>query len=191
VPMYAPISGTVLKRFVSQGVVVNTSSDLVIVSDLSTLWVNAEVPEKHLAALKLGRRVDVRVQAYSDRVFDGRITFISDSLNPETRTVQVRCETANAEALLKPEMYAAIRFEVGEPRQAMLIPEGSIQDVNGQTVVFVNESATAYRMRQIRPGKRLGEDIEILEGLKGGECVASTGSFILKSELLKKSLSPD
>jgi membrane fusion protein, heavy metal efflux system len=191
VPITAPITGTILKRNIGPGVIVNPSVDLLVISDLNTLWVNAEVPERQLAALKIGRHVNITVQAYGDRKFDGRITYISDTLNPETRTIQVRCETGNQEGLLKPEMYATISFEVGEPRKSMLIPEGALQDVNGQASVFVGQGETEFRLRQVRVGRQLGTEIEILEGLNPGECVATAGSFILKSELMKKSMSPE
>ncbi len=191
VPVLAPIAGTVLKRFCSPGAVVSPASDLMVVSDLSVLWVNAEVAEKYLSALKVGRVVDITVQAYGDTVFPGRITHIGDSLNPETRTVEVRCEARNTDGRLKPEMYATVSLEVGEMREAVLVPTEAVQDVDGQATVFVRESDTQFRARPITVGRQSGQETQVLEGLKPGESVVTGGSFLLKSELLKSQVSED
>ncbi len=191
VPVLAPIAGTVLKRFFSPGAVVSPASDLMIVSDLSALWVNAEVAEKYLPALKVGRTVDITVQAYGDTIFPGRITHIGDSLNPETRTVEMRCEARNTDGRLKPEMYATVSFEVGEVREAVLVPTAAVQDVEGQATVFVRESDTQFRARPITVGRQAGRETQVLEGLKPGETVVTNGSFLLKSELLKSPVSED
>jgi len=191
VPIVAPIGGTILKRFISPGTVVTPASDLLLISDLSTLWVNAEVPEKNLGSLRIGRTAKIMVQAYGDHAFSGRITLIGDTLNPDTRTVQVRCQTENQKRLLKPEMYAMVSFELGESRQALLVPIEAIQDIGGTSTVFVRESDTRFRARTIRTGSQSGFMIEVLEGLKAGEMVVTGGSFLLKSELLKRQMSGD
>jgi membrane fusion protein, heavy metal efflux system len=191
VPIVSPIAGKILKRMISAGTVVTPAIDLVLVSDLSSLWVNAEVPEKYLGALRVERPVRISVKAYGDRTFPGRITLIGDTLNPDTRTVQVRCETRNEGGMLKPEMYAMVGFEVGEARQALMIPSSALQDINGSSSVFLRESDTRYRVRRIRTGQQSREKFEILEGLKPGDAVVSTGSFLLKSELLKRLMSGD
>jgi cobalt-zinc-cadmium efflux system membrane fusion protein len=191
VPVVSPLSGTVLKRLVSPGTVVTPSSDLMVISDLKILWVNAEVPEKYLPALRVGRPVGITVQAYGDQVFPGRITYIGDTLNPATRTVEVRCETRNSEGKLKPEMYATIGFGVGEVTNALLIPTSAIQDVEGQSTVFIREDETRFRARKIRVGRQAGLESEVLEGLTPGEVVVTAGSFLLKSELLNRNTAAD
>ncbi len=120
-----------------------------------------------------------------EQVFPGRITYIGDTLNPATRTVEVRCETQNREGKLKPEMYATIGFGVGEVTNALLVPTVAVQDVEGQSTVFIRESDTRFRARKIRVGRQAGSQSEVLEGLSPGEVVVSAGSFLLKSELLK------
>jgi len=191
VPVLAPLDGTVLKRLVSAGTVVTPSSDLMLISDLTVLWVNAEVPEKYLPALKLGRSVSITVQAYGDQVFPGRITYIGDTLNPATRTVEVRCETRNREGRLKPEMYATIGFGVGEVTNALLVSTVAIQDIEGQSTVFIREGETRFRARKIRAGRQAGSQSEVLEGLSPGEDVVTTGSFLLKSELLNRNVAAE
>ena len=110
-------------------------------------------------------------------------------MDPNTRTVQVRCETSNQRKLLKPEMYATIHIEVEEGRQSTVIPATAIQDVDGQNVVFVREGADRFRARQVRLGRQTGSQVEVLEGIKTGETIATKGSFLLKSELLKRRFS--
>jgi cobalt-zinc-cadmium efflux system membrane fusion protein len=176
----------VLQRFISPGKVVTPATDLLLISDLDSLWVQADVPEKFLADLRVGRPVEITVQAYGERIFPGRITFIGDTLNPETRTVQVRCQTDNRGRLLKPEMYATVGFELGETRQAVLISGEAIQQVDDHAVVFLREQESRFRVRRIETGRAAGGHIEVRDGLKVGEVIATTGSFLLKSELLKQ-----
>jgi cobalt-zinc-cadmium efflux system membrane fusion protein len=191
VPVVAPISGTILKRFVSPGTVVTPASDLLLISDLETLWIHAEVPEKFLGLVRQCKSAAVKVQAYPERVFTARVEMIGDLLNPDTRTVEVRCSIRNSEGLLKPEMYAAVTFEFSETRQSVVIPIASVQDLGGQSVVFVREDDTRFRSRTVRLGRQTGDLVEVLEGVKAGESVVSQGSFLLKSELLKRQMAGD
>jgi membrane fusion protein, heavy metal efflux system len=191
IPVVAPLSGTVLKRMVSPGTVVTPSNDLFVVSDLSSLWVNAEVPEKYLAKLKLGLHVMIHVQAYGNEPFQARISQIGDTLDPDTRTVQVRCQTDNKSQKLKPEMYANIGFDLGGQQETTAIPSAALQEINGTTVVFLQEAETRFRLRNVRVGRQVEPLSEILEGLKPGEKVVSVGSFLLKSEVLKKQMTEE
>jgi multidrug efflux pump subunit AcrA (membrane-fusion protein) len=191
VPITAPLAGTVLSRFVSPGTVVTPSSDLMIISDLGVLWVNAEVPEKYLSSLRAGRAVDITVRAYGSLAFPGRVAHIGDVLNPATRTVEVRCEAQNREGKLKPEMYATVIFELGEVADVLLIPLAAVQDVDGRTTVFVRETETRFRARQIKIGRQTASEAEILEGLSPGDVVATAGSFLLKSELLNRQVAQE
>jgi cobalt-zinc-cadmium efflux system membrane fusion protein len=185
VPVAAPLAGTVIQRMVTPGAVVSPSTDLFVVSDLTSLWVNAQLPERHLPAVRVGRPVRISVQAYGDTVFAGRITHIGDTLDPETRTVQVRCQTDNASGRLKPEMYATVTFDLGQAQEALVVPTSAIQDIKSEAVVFVRVDETHFRARRVQVGRQADSRTEILEGLQAGEKVATTGSFLLKSELLK------
>jgi cobalt-zinc-cadmium efflux system membrane fusion protein len=185
VPVTAPLAGTVIQRMVTPGVVVSPSTDLFVVSDLTSLWVNAQLPERHLPAVRVGRPARISVQAYGDSVFAGRITHVGDTLDPETRTVQVRCQTDNASGRLKPEMYATVTFDLGQAQESLVVPTSAIQDIKSEAVVFVRVDETHFRARRVQVGRQADSRIEILEGLQAGEKVATTGSFLLKSELLK------
>jgi multidrug efflux pump subunit AcrA (membrane-fusion protein) len=191
IPVVAPLDGIVLKRMVTPGAVVAASSDLFEIGNLNTLWVNGEVHEKYLPSLKVGLPVDVSVQAYPGQTFVGRLTYVGETLDPITRTVQLRCETRNAERKLKPEMYATIAIDLGKTVEAPLIQTSAITEVGGDSAVFVHEGAARFRVRRIKPGREAGSLTEVLEGLRSGEKIAGSGSFLLKSELLKSRMAEE
>lgn len=191
IPIVAPLAGIVLKRMVTPGAVVSASSDLFEIGNLSTLWVNGEVHEKYLPSLKVGLPVEVSVQAYPGSTFAGRLTYVGETLDSVTRTVQLRCETRNLERKLKPEMYATITISLGQTVEAPLIQTSAITDVGGNSVVFVHEGDARFQVRRITLGREAGSLTEVLEGLRLGEKVASSGSFLLKSELLKSRMAEE
>jgi cobalt-zinc-cadmium efflux system membrane fusion protein len=185
IPVSSPITGTVLQRMVTPGTVVSTSDDLFIVSDLSTLWIHAEVPEAYLNSLQNGQTAVIRVEAYPDTAFPARLAHIGDVLNPATRTVQVRCETNNPGGKLRSEMYATVQFELDAGEETVTVPKSAIQDIDGQSVVFVQDAPTRFEARHVDPGRSWNDQVAILSGLQPGEKVVTQGSFLLKSEMLK------
>jgi cobalt-zinc-cadmium efflux system membrane fusion protein len=191
VPVVAPGEGTILERNVSPGTVVSSMDDLFVISDLTTLWVHAEVPETYLAALDVGQKASVVVEAYPGKIFSSRLAYIGHMLNPATRTIQVRCETGNAGLLLRPEMYATVSFELGAEAEAVFVPRESIQNVDGKSVVFVQEGDSEFRMREVQLGRTSESRVIVEAGLLVGEKVATQGSFLLKSEMLKGQLAAE
>lgn len=191
VPVTSPMVGTVLKRLISPGTVVTPSNDLFLISDLSTLWLTAEVPEKYLSMLKTGLLARFSVQAYPQEIFPTQIIQIGDSLDPDTRTVQVRGLIRNSARKLKPEMYATILFELGDGNPVVVVSAVSLQDVEGKPTVFRQTGDNVFAPVQVRIGRRSDGRMEILDGLKPGDSVVAEGSFLLKSELLKQSMSPE
>ena len=184
----SPLSGTIVERPVSPGAVVTPSDPLYVISDLTRLWVIAQVPEQSLGALRQGMAVSVSVRAYPDRPFAGRLAQIGNSLDPETRTVQVRCEVPNPGLALKTEMYASLVFDVRDDESVLTAPLAAVQTVEGRQVVFVPEGETTFRMRQVETGRQSDSAIEILSGLQAGDKVVVHGSFLLKSEVLKSQM---
>lgn len=181
----SPISGTIIERMVTPGAVVAHSDSLYVISDLRSLWVIAQVPEQHLSSLQNGQAVKVSVRAYPGKTFPARVTYVGDALDPETRTVEVRCELNNAGRRLKREMFATIAIDTGTRREAVVAPLAALQDVDGEEVLFVPEGDASYRVRRVQAGRRSGSIVEIASGLQGGEAVVVNGAFHLKSELLK------
>ncbi len=181
----APASGTIIERPVSQGAVVTPSDSLYVISNLSRLWVIAQVPEQHLGSLREGLAVDVAVRAYPGRSFPARVARIGDSLDPETRTVEVRCDLNNPGRLLKTEMFATLAIHGAGGRDATVAPLSALQNVDGQDVMFVPVGESSFRARRVQTGRHSDSVVEILDGLRPGEKIVTEGAFHLKSELLK------
>lgn len=191
IPVRAPASGTLLRRNVTPGTVVTPSSDLFVLSDLSSIWAIAEVNQDYLPRLREGMPAQVFVQAWPEEPFHGRIGHIGESLDAATRTVQVRINLPNRTRRLKPEMYATAEIALGIGKAAVFVPEDSLQEIRGQQVVFVRTGADWFEVRPVEIGRKLNGALEIRRGVRAGELVATKGTFILKSEYLKAALQGD
>ena len=184
--MRAPFDGIVTRFNVATGEVVEPDADLFTISDLSSVWVLADVYERDLSRIRAGVDAPVRVDAYPDRVFNGRVTNVSDVMDPETRTAKVRCVVANADGALKLDMFARITIPTVERKDGLSVPEAAIQQVDGKPIVFVRLSETRFERRAVETGLTAGGLVEIRSGIKAGEQVVGSGSFYLKSALLRE-----
>ncbi len=184
VPVRAPFAGAVIERLASPGAAVTLGEPLLVVSDLSRVWISAEVDEDDLHRLAAPESVEFRVTAWPDEVFAATLTTIGDVINPDTRRVTVRAETDNADGRLKPEMFATLTVASGTPRQLLVVPAAAVQDLAGESVVFVETGPGEFRRRRVVTGAGFDGDIEIREGLTAGELVATEGAFLLKSALI-------
>jgi cobalt-zinc-cadmium efflux system membrane fusion protein len=191
VPVRAPNSGVVIDRKATVGTVAAEGAPLLTISDLSSLWVIANVNESDLPALHVGQRASIQVRAWPNQEFAGRVARLGESLNPTTRTLQVRILAPNPRGLLKPEMFATVLIDGGAGRRAITVPNDAIQDINGQKTVFVQTGAELFRPQAISAGVILNDRVEVAEGLKPGDRVVVKGSFGLKSVMLKSLLSED
>ena len=181
--MRTPVGGVVLERLVTEGTAVTTGTSLFVVSDLSSLWAVAEVDESRLSALAVGRTAELSVPAYPGEPVVAKIDFIGDTVNPTTRRVTVRAVVPNADGRLKPQMYASVALGAGEPRRAIVVPAVAVQDLDGERVVFVAGEGGRFTRRRVVTGPEQDGDIEITDGLRPGEKVATKGSFLLKSQM--------
>ena len=181
----APVSGVVTKYEVASGELVEPDRELFTITDLSTVWVLADVYEKDLSKVANGTDVEVRVDTYPDRVFKGRLSYISIAIDPKTRTAKVRCVVPNPDGALKMDMFARVSIPTGEQRRAVTVPVDAVQQVDAQSVVFEQESPTRFIRRDVQTGDTAGGQIEIIKGLGPGAKVVAAGSFYLKTALLK------
>ncbi len=191
IPVLSPANGTLLKRNITSGTVVEISEELFVITDLDTLWVMTAVAEEHLASLRIGMPATVRVQAYPGRGFEGSLTRLDTELDPTTRTISARVEVPNPRHLLMPEMYATVEMKLHNRREAIFIPEVAIQEVDAQNAVFVRAGAGRFVPRRVLTEPAAGGNVEIVEGLQPGEEVVVAGSFLLKSQLLKATLAEE
>ena len=189
IPVRAPAAGVILTRNVTPGTVVTASTDQFLISDLSRLWAIAEVNEEYLGKLRIGMPVRIFVQAYGTEPFVGRIGKIGDVLDPATRTIKVRVELTNSKGRLKPEMYATTEIEMGSTAPVLTVPAEAVQEVRGQSSVFVRVAPDRFEVRPIQTSNSFGHhDIEISGSVKAGEEVVTRAAFILKSEFMKATL---
>lgn len=182
VPVKSTLAGIVVDRKITTGTVVSIGQEAFVIADPSSLWCIANFPETALSHLKTGMPVQVEVRAFAGRTFPARIIRLGESINPETRTLQVRAELAS-QGVLKPEMLASIRLQLPESR-SLVVPEAALHDLNGKQVVFVESAPGDFRPREVKATVRDGW-AHLSSGLNEGDRVATTGSYFLKSELLK------
>jgi cobalt-zinc-cadmium efflux system membrane fusion protein len=188
IPVRSPLAGAVLEKHVTSDTAVTPGAPLFVVSDLSTLWALAEIDETKLSRVQVGLPVEIRVAAYPGESFPGTVIFISDTLDPRTRRIAVRCQVPNPNGRLKPHMYATVSLGQSESLSTVVAPSQAIQDLNGKPVVFVAGENGAFTPREVEIGLESEGWTEILSGLQVGERIATTGGFLLKSELSKSAL---
>ena len=188
IPIKAPSTGVVLSRIANVGSVVKPGDELFVISELSSIWMLAAVPEDALGKVRAGMNAQVFVRAFEDRPFNGRITRIGDQLDAETRTAQARIVLANAHGQLKPEMYATAEIVAGGSEEALYVPQESVQELNGHAVVFVQSAEDKFVVRPVETGSRMGGLVAIRSGLDAANRVAARGAFVLKSQMLKSTL---
>jgi membrane fusion protein, heavy metal efflux system len=186
-PLTSPIAGTLVKRDLSIGTMIdrNGPAPLKIVN-LERVWVIANVFEHDLASLKTGDEVNVTVDAYADRVFSGQITYIGDEVDRSTRAVRTRIEVPNPEFLLKPGMFAKASIAAGNSHEVLVAPESAIYQVDGRPVVFVPVGNDGFEVRTVKLGSSGDGTVEILSGLAPDAVVVAKGGLALKSLIANK-----
>lgn len=180
-PIYTPQSGVVIEKMVQQGQYVNTGDPLFNIADLSTVWVEVEVYENEFTNIHVGQRVEIRSQSFPGRPFTGRISFIYPFLDPKTRTVKARVEMPNPGMKLKPDMFvnAIIKVPLGS---AIVVPVTAVMDTGKRQVVWIETSPGMFEPRDVQVGQQTDDKIQIMSGLKPGDKVAVSGSYLIDSE---------
>lgn len=184
----APFAGTVIEKKATLGGLSSPSEPIFTLADLSTVWIQAALPESALAKVRVGANAKVTVPAYPSETFNGRVHHIGAGVNKESRTVAARIDVANADGRLKPEMFATATIEVaGDKRGVMSLPDEAIVLMEGQPTVFVFEQG-AYSARLVEPGERIGGRTILKSGIKAGEQVVTAGAYALKARKQKSQL---
>lgn len=169
----APFDGYVEKRLVNMGELVKGQMPVMAIVRLDPLKVIAEIPEKMAPWIADGRPVELRVDAYRDRTFTGKVTRISPAVNTSTRAFPFEALVPNPEAVLKPGTFARVHVESGKVDNVLTLPYSALQYRYGVNRVFVVQG-DRLAVRELQVGERLGDRIEILSGVKAGEQVAIT-----------------
>jgi RND family efflux transporter MFP subunit len=184
----APIGGTVTSRTVNAGEVVEANKELLRVTDLSNVWVIAQVFEQDLPRLRVGSGASVTTGAFPNRLFRGHVTYIDPAIDQATRTAKVRVELVNPDRALKLGMYVNVAFgSLGQSeRTVAVIPSAALQTVNSRQVVFfATADPTVFEMRPVRVGAEINGRYPVIEGLNVGDRIVTQGSFMLRAEWQK------
>jgi Cu(I)/Ag(I) efflux system membrane fusion protein len=181
VTVYAPISGVITARNVAQGQKISSGMNLLDVVDLTRVWVLGSVYEYELPFVQVGQPATMTLSYLSGTSFDGRVSFIYPTVDPQTRTVQVRVEVPNHGLELKPDMFAdvVLHADLGE---RLAVPDSAVLDTGTRSVAFVETEDGVFEPRELKIGLRLEDQYEVLEGLSEGERVVVSANFLIDSE---------
>lgn len=177
----SPASGFVIEKQALQGMHVTPGQTLYKVANLAVVWVEADVYEQEIALARIGQRAKVTLDAYPGESFDGRAIYVYPFVEENTRTVKVRFQFANPRGRLKPGMYANVEMQ-GREGVGVTVPANALLDSGADKLVFVAEGDGYFTPRPVKVGRNLGDRIQILEGVKEGEQVATGATFFLDSE---------
>jgi cobalt-zinc-cadmium efflux system membrane fusion protein len=183
----SPIAGRVVARNAAPGLLTQPGSapSPYSVADLSTMWMLANVIETDAPAYKLGQAVEVRVPAYPDTVFKGRVTTVGSMIDPNTHRQLVRSEIDDPQHQLRSGMFASFVIHVGDPMRSLAVPaEGVVREGDGTMTVWVTSDSRHFIKRTVRIGLQQDGWSQILDGLSAGETVVTDGAVFLSNKLL-------
>lgn len=178
----APSSGTVVEKMAVEGMRFQPGETLFRIVDTSVMWVVAEVYEQDLAFVKVGDMARVAVNAWPDRPFDGRVTFIYPSVGKESRTARLRIEVDNAQGLLRADMAATVGIEAPIAGRWVSVPDSAVIDSGKRQIVLVERGEGRYEPRPVKLGARVAGYAQVLEGLAAGERVVVSATFLIDAE---------
>jgi RND family efflux transporter MFP subunit len=179
----SPLTGTVIDRKVTEGQFVQPdSTPMMTVADLSTVWVMGEIFERDLPLAAVGRPAVVTVSAYPGVEFQGRVDYISEAIDPTTRTAKVRIVVPNPGSRLKVEMFASVSLGVAGAEHVLTIPSSAAFIEGGQTWVYVSAGPNQFVRRPVKLSEDSSGVRRVLDGLRDGEQVVVDGGLLLRAE---------
>jgi len=181
-PIYSTVGGIVTERKVTQGQYVNAGEVLFTVTDLSTIWVKADVYQPDLPSVHTGQSVEITSDSLPGSTLHGRVGFLDTSISPQTRTASARIEVQNPNLRLRPGMFVQVKFAVPAGPDVLAIPRSAVLDTGTRQIVYVAKSDGEFEGRQVRLGVPGNDYYPVLAGLKEGERIVSQGSFLIDSQ---------
>jgi RND family efflux transporter MFP subunit len=187
----APIDGVITSRTVNLGQVVTVGQELLVVTDLSDVWIIGDLYEQDFQSVRLGSEAVITTPAYPAMTLRGRVTYIDPRVDLQARTAKVRVEVSNADGRLRLGMYVSMAFTTRSGERAVVVPRSAVQAIGERFVVYlpVKDEEGKFIQRQIRVGAPMGDGYEVLAGLRPGEVVVTDGSFFLRAESLRNAAS--
>jgi membrane fusion protein, copper/silver efflux system len=183
---YSPISGFVMDRKAFPQTSITPDMDLYQITDLSIVWVNADVYEYEVPFVRVGQQAVVQLSYYPGKSYTGKIAYIYPTVDPMTRTVKVRIELSNREFELKPQMLANVQLNIDYGHQ-VVIPQEAVLDSGDKQYVFVVHNGGVFEPRTVQLGAKFESKVAVLSGLKTGETIVMSGNFLIDSESRLKS----
>lgn len=193
VALRSPTSGTVVERSVNAGAGIQAGTALFTISNTSSVWIIANVPEAQIGSIRVGTPAEVRSAAIGSNAIAARVNYIDPRLNEETRTARVRIEVANPGERLKSGMFVEVGFQAGSNTstgEELMVPSEAVQRIGDRNVVFIPKADEpgSFAVRSVELGGTADGYQRVLSGLEVGERVVTKGSFTLKTQLMKSSL---
>jgi membrane fusion protein, heavy metal efflux system len=181
VEVKAPIAGRILEMSTVAGEFRNdTSTPVLTIADLSSVWVGSDIPENQIRFIKAGERLQVELTAYPEETFQATVTRIGDSVDPTTRTIKVYAELKNDRGKLKPEMFGRTRH-VSQTKHLVVVPAGAIVEGAGQSYVYRETSPGTFEQTPVVVAGREKDSVGILSGLEPGARIVVDGAMLLKA----------
>lgn len=187
--VYSPASGYVVQKMALQGMRVMPGEKLFDIADLSSVWILSDIYEHELPLIKVGHSARISLSYFPGKEFTSKIDYVYPSLSGETRTAKVRFTVPNPGGLLKPQMFTNVEVRMGLGKM-LAVPDDAVIDTGVRQVVYVDKGDGYFEPREVRLGTRAEGFREVLEGLKEGERVASSATFLIDSEAQLKGVTP-
>jgi RND family efflux transporter MFP subunit len=181
-PIYSTVSGIVTERKVTQGQYVNAGEVLFTITDLSTIWVKADVYQPDLPSVHTGQSVEITSDSLPGATLHGRVGFLDTSINPQTRTASARIEVPNPNMRLRPGMFVQVKFAAPAGRDVLAIPRSAVLDTGMRKFVYVAKGNGEFEGRQVQLGPAGTDYYPVIAGLKEGERIVSQGAFLIDSQ---------
>lgn len=178
----SPVAGVVTEKKALQGMRFMAGETLYQITDLSSVWLIADVPEQDLALIRVGAQASVSLTAYPGQTFSGKVSFIYPSMNPQTRTVPVRIELGNTKAMLKPAMFAQVELPVSDKGKVLTIPHSAVIDSGVRQLVLLVRGEGRFEPREVKLGARSRQWIEVIDGINEGDVVVTAANFLIDAE---------
>lgn len=183
----APFAGTVIQKKATIGELGAPADAIFTIADLSKVWIEANLTDQLISKVRVGAAATVTVGAYPGERFSGRVAYIANVLDKDSRTIGARIEVANKDGRLKPEMFATASIMTGGQLEAISVPDAAIVLLQGQPTIFVVEQE-GFEARAVETGEKLPGRTIIKSGVKAKEQVVAAGAYALKARLLKSQI---
>lgn len=181
VTLVSPVDGYVIDKRAYKGMFLKPETTVYSIANLSVIWVHVEIYEYEAPFVRMGQPAALAVEAYPGVTFHGRVSYIYPYVNKQTRTIRVRLEFKNPTYRLKPDMYGTVRLEVDRGTR-LAVPAEAVLDTGTRQIVFVVRGEGLFEPREVTLGSRVGSYYEVAQGLREGDLIVTSGTFLLDSE---------